>query len=1006
MRTITANAQAALSQNMGTEWLLILEVEWVDGGTILYSDQEVAGCQPRLLNMGGFDTSMILEGSGDSQELSVDLDDTDGSLREIYNAYDLHKRPASVYLLAKGTSLELDKILVFKGETVTPIEWGETQRSATFTVLSKLDSTQVGFSMEEGDFPNIPDEALGKAWPLVFGQVCHLPAVKVRAPRRGYLQGGVGIHDFTLEPRICQALKIQCPSQSTGNQNGLAQGPDNTWTTTIVKTNGPDLECVNRRYGEICVLRDLLEQQLAYEYDEFEVYNGTSFPQGERVTIFIDNATFDGTFNGNTFTVLSRQHPEFATFNHQACQNVKPLSYGLVNGVSQIGGLPTVQSLGQTGGYWQVSGGTRVGSQAITWIPESTGTHFTANQTQAQAFASCDEALKATPGMVGGPKESWALYDAMEASTFFWAPAGSEVYMETESEILYIVSLLPGTVDGVAAFRNAPNGFKYLTSVPTDYYTVYETDYQGYQVVEVGLDKALTLYDDTWEDDIYVSFTSSVGPNPCDIIEWLVNKYTGLTIDATTFAAVKSSLTNYPTNFYLTTRPDVYDLINDIAYQSRCSVYVRNDVLYIKYLSDEPTSVRTLTEADILSTTFVESLSETEDVYTTHNVTWKKAGAAVRGDQSVDRKLILKYNVNKYGTVEENWDYFCHNIYDLVLKTGTFWLIRKANSWKKLKFDLPLKHMALDVGDCVTINVAQFNDSGIKCIIESMNLDPDKNTISMVVWTPIRTGETSPYYWAWPAAQDCAAIWPLAGDTNGGGGYDFEVTPPIGHILLGGAHRDDQLVITTGDLHPSDVCDVLPLVRCELSDYLNFDEIEPDIQAKAIAQSAARSTMETSMSGGGGGNTEDEKQEGSCGVTGACGYRVEVQWHTSEGQGSYLNTHPGPGGPCGGPCPCSGGCPSCFGPQWGVCHTYGTAWAARAAAEYYKATYGPPEHDYWECNETRALWAVAKNGTHQGPFAADCEDIAASDSTQGEPGVVGVEINEPIGRTGNEPDAP
>lgn len=1003
MRTLTANASAKLSQNTGTEWIVVLEVDWVENGSVLYTDQTFNGCQPKILNMDGFDTSMILEGSGDSQELGIVLDDTDGALKAIYNSNDIHKRPARVYMVEKNLTL-LDKILVFKGEVVTPIEWNERERSASFNILSKLDAVQVGFSMEEGDFPNIPDEALGKAWPLVFGQVCHLPAVKVRAPRRGYLQGGVGIHDFTLEPRICQAMQIQCPSQSTGTQTSYTQGPDNTWTSNSQKTIGPDIECVNRRYGEICRLRDLLTQQKSYEFDSFEVYNGTAFPQNKKITIFIDNATFTGTFNGNTFNVISRQHPEWATFNHVACRQVPTeVAYGTTYATPQIGGT----NCNSAGGYWAISQGQNPGSglQSATWIPNSSGTAFYPNQTDAQAFQSCDQALVATPGMVGGPKDSWAYYDAMEESSFFWAPAGSEVYMESESEILYIVSLLPGTVDGVAAYRTAPNGFSYLTAVPESYYTVYETDYDGYQVVEVGMNKALNLYNDQWEDDIYVSFTSSVGPNPCDIIEWLVNKYTDLSIDSTSFATVKSLLTNYPTNFYLTTRPDVYEVIRDIAYQSRCAVYVRNDVVYIKYLSYEPTSERTLTESDILSDSFIEFLSETEDVYTTHNIQWKKGGAAVRRDYDNDRELVLKYNVKKYGTVEENWDYYCLNHGDLVMKTGTFWLIRKANSWKKAKFRLPFKHMDLDVGDAITLDFDQFG-SPVKCVIESMSLDPSNYTLDVTVWTPVRSGETSEFYWAWPSQKACAAVWPLAGDTNGGGGYDFEVTPPIGHILLGGAHRDDQRVISSGGRHPSDLCDTTPDIICELSDYLNFDEIEPEILAKQIAQSAARQSNETSMSGGGnaGGGETKKRDITKCGTGAGCNYKVIVQWHTSAAQGQATPLGGSkPGGPCGGPCKCFGGCPSCYGPIWNVCHTYGAAFAARHAKQYWENLYGKRGDGWWECAETRVLNTWASNGEHSGPGSEDCESIGDSTSTESEDGNYPGETAEPTGTTGNEP---
>lgn len=999
MRTLTANASAKLAQTKGTEWIVVLEVEWADNGHIYYTDQAFPGCQPKVLALGGFDTSMQLEGSGDSQQLNIVLDDTDGSVREIYNSRDIHKRPASVYMVEKNTSLD-DKVLVFKGELVTPIEWDESQRSASFSIMSKLDSVQVGFSMEEGDFPNIPDEALGKAWPLVFGQVCHLPAVKVRAPRRGYLQGGVGIHDFTLEPRICQALQIQCPSQSTGTSNTYTQGANNTWTQSSQKTIGPDLECVNRRFGEICRLRDLLQQQLAYEYDEFEVYNGTAFPQNERVTIFIDNATFNGTFNGNTFTVCSRQHPEWATFNHVACRQVptEP-SYGITYAVAQIGGT----GCNSAGGSWSVQ---NAGGRAIraTWIPSDASTSFYPNQSQAQAFQSCDEALVATPGMVGGPKDSWAYYDEMEESSFFWAPAGSEVYMESESEILYIVSLLPGTVDGVAAFRQAPNGFRYLTAVPESYYTVYETDYDGYQVVELGLNKALALYNDQWDDQLYVSFTSSVGPNPCDIIEWLVNKYTDLTVDAASFATVKSYLQNYPTNFYVLDRSDVYDLINNIAYQSRCAVFVRNDVLYIKYLSIEPTSERTISESDILAGTFTEFLSETEDVYTTHNITWQKGGAAVREDLDNERELILKYNVKKYGTVESNWNYFCLNHGDLVMKTGTFWLIRKANSWKKAKFKLPFRHLDLDVGDCITLNVEQFG-SPVKCVIESMNLNPDDYTIDVVVWSPVRAGETSEFYWAWPAAKSCAAVWPLAGDTNGGGGYAFTVSPPIGHILLGGAHRDDQRVISAGQRHPSDLCDVAPEIICELSDYLNFDEIEPEILAKEIAQSAARQANETQMSGGGnaGGSETKKRSIDGCGKGAGCNYKVNVTWHRSAAQGQAKPLGGAkPGGPCGGPCECLGGCPTCYGPIWIVCHTFGATFSALQFASYMKSMYGPNDDGWWECNQVGVLYAKVSDGTHSGPGSEDCASISDSGAGVTPEGAVGGETGEAFGSTGNE----
>jgi hypothetical protein len=788
----------------------------------------------------------------------------------------------------------------------------------------------------------------------------------------------------------------------------LTNGPNNTWTSEVEKTIGPDLECVNRRFGEICQLRDLLNQHEAFQEDVIPIYNGVSFPQGQQLTLYVDSATLKGSFNGNNFSVTSRIHPDWDNFADQKCESVADLSYGSVASISQYGG---------TTGRSSPGGGHKIYNEAhpdadnpeLAWQPQDGSTYFKPNQTQEQAYQSCDEALITTIGMIGGPKESMAKYDSLASGSFFWAPNGSEVFMESESEILYTVSLLPGTVDGVAAYKSTKKGFRYLTPIPESLYTVYETDYVGYQVVEIGFDKALRLYDERWEDQIYVSFTSSIGPNPVDIIEWLINKYTDLTIDSASFTSVKTATTNYPNNFYLTDRPDVHDLIQDIAYQSRCAVFIRNDVVYIKYLSEEPSSERTINESDIMFGTFKEFLSETEDVYTTHKVAWKKAGAPVRDDQRVERKVVLKYNVDKYGTVTEEWDYYTYNIYELVLKSSTFWLIRKANSWRKVAFTLPIEHMDLDVGDCITLNVGQFGDA-IKVIIEEMQLNADDNTIDVVCWTPIRAGETSEYYWAWPAAKAAHQIWPLAGDTHGGAGYSFEVTPPVGHILLGGAHRDDQLQITTGDLHPSDLDDTLPtLPPCELSNFneAEFNDPDPSAKALATAQSGARQIAENTISGGGNSGGSDKKKpkdDGNCRNAGiGCNYIVLVDWHTSHAQG-----YAGEGarnGVCGGPCPCDGGCPSCYGPTWTVCHTYGSAWGAKMAADYWKQTYGAEEDGWWECRDTRVIGAWAANGDNDKESTnngADCEDIStATGETQGQTPLQQLKV--PAGLTGAEP---
>jgi hypothetical protein len=287
----------------------------------------------------------------------------------------------------------------------------------------------------------------------------------------------------------------------------------------------------------------------------------------------------------------------------------------------------------------------------------------------------------------------------MPTSSFFWAPAGSEVFLEAESEILHIVSLIPGTVDKVCAYKqlgdnqhySGESGSSRLQEIPAEYYTIYETDYDGYEVVEIGLTRPLSSYGEGWGDDIFVSFTSTVGPLATDIIDWILTKYTNLTSDPVSFAAVAIKLADYPCNFYLTDRKDALQLIHDIAYQSRCGLYIRNGIVYIKYLSEEPTPVKTITKSDIISKSLSKQLTETESLATKITVNWQPSGAAINNELSPEYKIILKNNINLYGTQAKDIHYYTQNTYSTILKSATFWLIRESNSWEIYKFSCPLK---------------------------------------------------------------------------------------------------------------------------------------------------------------------------------------------------------------------------------------------------------------------------------------------------------------------------
>ncbi len=912
MRTVPAPTATYLQKNLGTNPTLILGIIWAEGGEeVLYADQKIDGADypyPTLVQISGFDTALMVSGSGDSQSISVTLDDVDGQLKWITNNYDIHKLSVKLYHHFQGLHLD-NKFLVFQGEINSPVVWDEGRRKLSFTILTHTEDAEVAFSMEEGDFPNIPEEALGKVWPLVFGQVCNMSVNQVRSPRKGYLIAGEGWHDFTITPRLCQARYIQCPSIALGEVTTLEQDPlGGGYEQEETMEYGPDPNCVDDRFEAICNLLSRLEQETAYEHDVINIRGGDAFPQGETITLSIDSALLIGSFNGTYFTVINRTHPEYEDWDHVACVAIEDHAYSI-----------------------------QLSNWNDNWEETETGTAWYHNQDPVETLADCQPASgiwRRAPS--GGASASWRAYEDIEAAGFVWKPAGSEVFLQAEAEILYTVSLIPGTVDSVAAYRTMPNGRSLLMEIPSEYYTIYETDYDGYQVVEIGFEKKLSLYDSDWADALYVSFTSDVGPNPVDTIEWLLDKYTSLTYDSTTFTDVKSKLTNYPSNFYVNERTNVLELIHDIAYQSRCAVYIRNDVVFIKYLSEEPTPVRTITESDIIADTFMITLTETENVITKHTIGWKKADAMVEEEDETNLKIILKHNVAKYGITEQGWNYYTQNLYDVVLKSATFWLIRRANTWKHVEFDMPLRHLDLDIFDCVTLDVAQFSATPVKVVIESSMYNPDTNTIHFRCWTPILAGTDAAYFWAWPAQQPEVSRFPLSEEeAQAGSGYSFTVTPPIDHLLRSGYTDTGDaptVILTSGDQNPSDIGDSTPSVACNVADTFDLEEEDPVFEALRLARNARDSVSEVQQGGpppGGGGSDSKKKPRKACGQpeygTG-CLYEVTVTyvWPNKVTSGRIL------GGCLGGPCQHNVCGSPCTGLLSQFCHTFGAAFSAWA----------------------------------------------------------------------------
>jgi hypothetical protein len=847
MRQISPAAQAFIDQKLGSIPLNYIEVQWVkDGPWLQYGDRQLAEIPGRILDLGNLDDVVKVGQGSNSQEIAATLDDSDGSIKALLDSVDVHKRPVRVWQTFDGLAIE-DAILLMSGEVNSPLIWDEGARTVSFSVVSKIEAQEVGFSYEEAESPGVPEELVGRAWPLVFGTCINVPALQIRSPRRGVLKNGVGIRDFTLEPRLNQLKRTCCPIVFT--QWLLEQDTNSGWgggSIRFVPDYRPDPDCECRKKAEIIGLEDQIAAQAPFEYGQIEILNGHQFPQNTLITLKINDGEFSGRFSGDVFTITSRRHPQWDE-------------------------LPIPPP-----------------KQFVCPVQEPGGNPFSG---EPNNVPNAGEPICVIEEQSGGtnPVASWRYLESFPQSSFFWAEGGSEVYMKGDESIVFVANLLPSDVIRVSAYKTFPNGLRQLTTVPASLYSVRLSNFNTYTgVTEIVLPKALSLLGDGWDDQLYVTLESSVGPNTVDIMEWLIDTYSEHGVDPTSFNAVKTKIENYPMHFPLLERKNLLTVLQELAYQARCAVFLNDDTFRLLYLAEEPSPTVSITSSDILANTLTLDHGTTEELCTVAECSWKR-------DHAIDEqnKVILRHNVSRYGAHKKQFDYYAFAHQELVTKSATFWLVRDSNTWRRCQFSTPLHKLALETFDPVTINLSHVADVPVKGIVENAVYDSANHTISFDCWLPVRSGSRVPYDFSYPATISQQLIFPNEADRAAGfaGGHpqNFNAKAPSGHVLgefagiqsaslgksnpcygpagsnVGGCHGD------RGDKHPSDTGDQKPGVNTAGSDAAfpskrspttaltdaerRAEELRRQAATQAVTNRQAAETAKNAATGGTGGGS-------------------------------------------------------------------------------------------------------------------------------------------------------
>lgn len=899
-----------VDQKQATQPVVLVDIYWGFGGFSTYADKDYlfnSNNEPqiegRILNITGLDSTVKLNGSN-SSSISLTLDDHDNKLRDTINNNNVNLISRKVVIRHAYDDLDnqaTNTIVLFVGQITTPITWGN--RTLSFTVLSKLEDKEVGFSAEQGQFDFINDDAVGKTWPLVVGAAKFVPGIKINNRTVGYAMSEYSIislkeyknfrelvQEYVKIKRTKEKMdddrvdenkrKIWCSDDEYKEvfdkfvskwsellnyyNNLISQKPESVDTLkslfdalieywdkfefnlqcvaeineiqSILRKEFSEFqeadrplsgsnaviwqqkkqEYLNRSnvlQAQLVINQQIITEQetligdLSIELQEFgltslKVLNGKKFPQGTNVDILINGLKIRGVFTNDTFAVGDLL-PTYSDIEFGTRETDDPNIFWLddssiylkhqfifIKKQNEPSRLAYVKDQnGNKCTLYQMLV-KKIAENPIKYEPILLDDTYQIYQTSAASLNAWFSLDDNNPNFISLKK------DRMETGTSFMyeddldidyeIKMGDEVFKASDYFDTYIVNCVPlshtasTSVNEVCAYRTI-NGEKRLVPIPKKYYRKRQNEIlDQLKVTAIEMIRPLTDHKgENWESDIYVSISGGVFGNSnydaIDLLIFFITKYSTLSYDSTSFTATRVHVANMIPNFLLDERRNVIDLIEEIAWQCKCVVWVQNDIVFIRSIAHQGADTVSLTESDILDREV--TYTDDSDIVTVFEIVYKKWYLP-----NSERKIVLRNNVPIFGKRKREFNFFIFTDEVLIEHIATFWLLRYSNIWKKVKFTTPIHTIRLDVYDQVGITltdgIIKADNSEFHAMVESTVYNSERCEISYECWTPIRMQDGGQYLWAYTADQVQLYPYPFPGIDNypGGSSFGYNIT--------------------------------------------------------------------------------------------------------------------------------------------------------------------------------------------------------------------------------------
>ena len=724
-KTLGANANLAVAETEALEPVLILKFEWP--GNKYYASKLIDGVlyKANILEFSGLNQTVKLSGVSSVTSIEITLADPSEGLKDLINVYDLTGTDVTGYLYYDGLSGGVPGTTIFKGKIVAPYTWNDGSRTLRMTVESYLKSNQVGFSMQSGQFTVNNEIAVGQVWPIVFGKPAHVPAVLAQKKPAAILK-----YPLNMGGAIGQGELY--------NITGSNDFEITDWTT---------VQSYNVANSEVTI-----------DYDTFYVENSQEFEQNTEIEVSIDGVIFKGSFNESVFTITEANavkytditfadrdgdDPDF--YNPMVCWLPEEFVGTLVDHYCYFYKDSSANTtLDTAGDEFIIRKITRHEGRKIwmemaildsqTFLPVLfDGTVGIVDKVRAlpqngllidlNRFTNqVARLLKGRDVRAGSTNSYGQLIATLQILKYikgaFWnRKEGTEVRQWDSNPDIYVANAVPSTaLVSVYGVRKI-NDQEQFVPIPSSYYTVdldEATTIPGEDgptnVTTLRFDIPLSAYKDQgWKDEIYVTVESTLTDNGIEAIKYLLDTYTTLTTDSTTFTAVASELANYEAHFAILEHFDAIELCEKIAYQLRCGLLIDSGTVKIVNLAKEGTSQFTFNSTNIEMRTLEVFTSQGQQQITRLIGKYKPTYEPDLKEPTYNKRIkferYYENNIATFGLIEDEIDFFIYRNPEQVDEVIEFWGNRNSKIWKIARFRAFHDSLKLDLLDKVTFTL-------------------------------------------------------------------------------------------------------------------------------------------------------------------------------------------------------------------------------------------------------------------------------------------------------------